>query len=374
MYEKWDPSSPACAFQHYFYNQVPEESAPYYAPGPGEDEKKWEEALKERPSPGSIPVLARGPLAVGRRLETQATWVRGIQTRLHELNDILSKRMQVHDLEYSVRAQEARRKHVALSRRCLSLATKVQVLRNRGYALDSTEEQLRVKLVQLEKVAFDPMLSGRQEEVWARMSVVRQRAQMLQSETEKLGKQVNTSTEELLDDEQMKRIERVSHSVSSSRPRLSTITDSKQLRGSARSAQKGTRISREGSFGLAGGHRGFNGSTHIERKCCNTSGLGLLCIAFGVRDEAIILKMNVWSFERWTVRLRGGLIHDDTASVPKSGCCAQKSVLECNRPICTLTKSNSDSAFPDISQESPNSLQFMLSFKLVPRGRATAIR
>jgi nuclear pore complex protein Nup54 len=212
MYQKWDPLSPACTFQHYFYNQVPEASAPYYAPGPDEDEKKWEQALKDRPSPGSIPVLAQGPLAVGRRLETQTKFLRAIRSRLHELDNTLSKRMQVHDLEYSVRAQEARRKHVVLSRRCLSLATKVQVLRNRGYALNTTEEQLRVKFMQLEKVAFEPLLNGRQEEIWARMSVVRQRAQMLQTETEKLGKQVNASSEALLDDEQMKRIERVSHS------------------------------------------------------------------------------------------------------------------------------------------------------------------
>jgi nuclear pore complex protein Nup54 len=209
LFEKWDPNSTSSVFQHYFYNQVGEERAPYYAPGPHEDEKKWEEALKNKPNSGSIPVLAVGPLQVGRRLEVQAVWARGLQTRLHELNEVLTKRLQAHDLQYSVRAQEARRKHIVLSRRCLALATKVQVLRNRGYALDGAEEQIRMKLTQLEKIAFDPMLSGRQEEIWAKMSVLRDRAQILKAESEKLAKEIQASSDNGIDEEQMKRVEKV---------------------------------------------------------------------------------------------------------------------------------------------------------------------
>jgi nuclear pore complex protein Nup54 len=209
IYEKWDPSSPACAFQYYFYNQVPEERAPFYAPGPEEDGQKWEEALKKKPSPGSIPVLAKGPLAVGRRLEVQAVCVRAVQTRLHEINETLNKLLQSHELQFSVRTQEARRKHIALSRRCLALASKVQVLRNRGYNLDSTEEKLRVKLLDLDKSAFDPMLSGRQEEIWARMSVLRERAQILKTEAEGLAKEASAASENPLDEESMKKVEKV---------------------------------------------------------------------------------------------------------------------------------------------------------------------
>lgn len=207
--QKWDPTSPSCPFNHYFYNRVPEEQVPYYAPGPAEDATKWEEALKNKPSANVIPVLAQGPLALGRRLEIQAMTIRALQAKLHELNEVLTKRLQAHDLQYSVRAQEARRKHVVLSRRCLALATKAQVLRNRGYALDGTEEQLRLKLNMLEKIAFDPMLSGRQEEIWAKMSVLRDRAQILKTETERLSKDMSAGKENPLDDDQMKKIEKV---------------------------------------------------------------------------------------------------------------------------------------------------------------------
>jgi nuclear pore complex protein Nup54 len=209
LFEKWNPSTPACVFQHYFYNTVGEDRAPFYSPGAGEDEKKWEDALKKKPSAGAVPVLAVGPHAVGQRLEIQAVWARALQTRLHELNEILTKILQAHDLQYSVRSQEARRKHAVLSRRCLALATKVQVLRNRGYALDGVEEQLRTKLSELEKTAFDPMLSGRQEEIWAKMNVLRDRAQLLKNETDRLSKDTRDSNQNPLDADQMKKVEKV---------------------------------------------------------------------------------------------------------------------------------------------------------------------
>jgi nuclear pore complex protein Nup54 len=209
IYEKWEPSSPTCAFQHYFYNQVPEERAPFYAPSPEDDGQKWEEALKKKPTAGSIPVLAKGPLAVGRRLEIQAAVVRAVQARLHEINQILGRLLQAHELRFSVRVDEARRRHVALGRRCLSLAAKVQVLRNRGYNLDGAEEKLLAKLSELNRGAFDPMLSGRQEEIWARMSVLRERAQVLKRETDGLAKDVKAAGENPLDDESMKKVQKV---------------------------------------------------------------------------------------------------------------------------------------------------------------------
>ena len=203
--KKWAPESNECAFQHYFYNSVTPETVPYYAPGPGEDEKKWEEALSKKPSEGSIPVLGKGFAAIGERLKIQVQAVTMLQVRLHEINNSLTAMMQQHDLVISVRAADARRKHTALSQRCLSLAAKVQVLRNRGYAMDSMEEELKKKLMQLEKGVFDPALSGRQEEIWARMVGMRERTRLLQEESEKIA----NGEDEGLDDEAVKRTKKV---------------------------------------------------------------------------------------------------------------------------------------------------------------------
>lgn len=80
-----------------------------------------------------------------------------------------------------------------------------------GFCHGWTEEALKLKLQQLEKLAFDPKVSGRQEEIWARMSVIRERAQLLKTETDKLANDASASGGEgPLDEEQMKKVEKVS--------------------------------------------------------------------------------------------------------------------------------------------------------------------
>jgi hypothetical protein len=209
--DKWDPQNPDCVFQHYFYNAVKPEEAPFYGPAPGEDERKWEEALSKKPAPGAIPVLARGFEQVAERIRQQQMAVTALRTRLHEINNSLSVMKDTHELNVASRITEAKRKHIVFAQRTLALATKVQILRHRGYVMDQQEEDLKKKLVELEKKTFDPVLGGRQEEIWARMSGVRERARILQEETEKLGKAVDGQKNgELLSEEDQKALERVS--------------------------------------------------------------------------------------------------------------------------------------------------------------------
>ena len=189
MAEKWHPESPACSFQHYFYNYVGEDRAPFFRPPPGEDERRWEEALDKKPGPGYIPVRAVGFEQVGMRLQRQMDHLTGYNMRLHEINEALNALLQKHDVVISVRTLAAKRKHQALSHRCLVLATKVQVLRNRGYAMSGDEEDLKGKLLLLERGVFEPGLGGRGEEIWARMMAIRERATMLQQEMERSAKE-----------------------------------------------------------------------------------------------------------------------------------------------------------------------------------------
>lgn len=185
--EKWDPQSPQCAFQYYFYNAVKPEEAPFYGPQPHEDHKKWEEALANKPSEGSIPLLVRGFEEMAARIQYQVFAMSTLQSRLHEMNNCLGVIKDQHELTTAPRITKAKQKHIEHTQRILALATKVQILRNRGYAMDQTEEELKKKLAELEKRAFDPINGGRQEEIWARMSTVRERAQALQNETERMG-------------------------------------------------------------------------------------------------------------------------------------------------------------------------------------------
>ncbi|KAG9231569.1 nucleoporin complex subunit 54-domain-containing protein [Amylocarpus encephaloides] len=193
---KWDTSSPNCAFQHYFYNRVDDNMVPFYKPGPSENAKAWDEALSNKPGPGFIPVLCVGFAQLGERIKTQQRNLANYNARLHEINNSLSNMLQSHDTKTSIRAMDARRKHVVLKQRCLALATKVQVLRNRGYAMGGDEEDLKTKLQALERGVSDPGLGARGEEIWARMLTVQERAKLLKAEIGKSGSDIPEGLDE----------------------------------------------------------------------------------------------------------------------------------------------------------------------------------
>lgn len=190
LLSKWNPQAPTCTLESYFYNAVTPALAPYYAPAPDEDEAKWSEALSKKPDESSVPVRVRGFHELGKRVEQQNLAVTELRRRLHEMNNSLTAVMDKHSRELSIRISEARRKHLALSQRCLRLAVKSQILRNRGYALDGGEEGLRTALLALEKQTFDPRTAGREEEIWARMVALRERARYLEAEGARVAKNV----------------------------------------------------------------------------------------------------------------------------------------------------------------------------------------
>lgn len=187
MVEKWDPSSPSCAFQHHFYNKVDESLIPFYAPSPHEDPRAWEAALASKPGPGYVPALARGFAEVAARCTAQRRAVAEYNQRLHEVHGSLEAMLSRHDLETSARAAAARRRHIVLRGRCLALAAKVQVLRNRGYALGADEDELRQKMDRLERSLGDPSMNARAEELWSRLGALRDVADRLRGEIAKNG-------------------------------------------------------------------------------------------------------------------------------------------------------------------------------------------
>lgn len=204
--KKWLPGqSPDCAFQYYFYNKVDENQVRFYQPGPGEDPKAWEEALGKKPGPAYIPVLCTGYEQLAQRIKVQAVNLSAFNRALHAINDQLTACLHSHETSHSVRALDAKRKHAQLRQRCLRIATKVQVLRNRGYALGGDEEDLKTKLQELERKANDPALGARAEEIWARMLTVQERAKVLKTEIERSGAEAS----EVLDEDTTKKAKKV---------------------------------------------------------------------------------------------------------------------------------------------------------------------
>lgn len=76
--------------------------------------------------------------------------------------------------------------------------------------MDSAEEELKKKLLVLEKSVLDPALNGRGEEIWARMVNVRERGRLLQAEFERAGRNLVGEQSQGIDEEVMKRAKKVS--------------------------------------------------------------------------------------------------------------------------------------------------------------------
>jgi nuclear pore complex protein Nup54 len=204
--EKWDPASPNCVFKHYFYNKVDEAHIPFYKPSAHEDPREWEEALQNKPAPGFMPVLCSGYTGLADRLKTQKLANSEFNTRLHQINGSLDAILQRHELETEVRALAARRRQTTIGERCLALAAKVQVLRNRGYALSGDEDDLSGRLQSLEREVQDPAVGAREEELWSRLIVLREYADRLAKEKDK----PSSADGESLDEETEAKAKRVS--------------------------------------------------------------------------------------------------------------------------------------------------------------------
>jgi nuclear pore complex protein Nup54 len=183
--EKWDPANPNCAFKHYFYNKVDESTIPFYKPQPGENAREWEEALERKPAPGFMPVLCPGFQALSDRLMTQGRAVGEFSARLHQVNASLDALLARHELQTDVRAAAAQRRHAALGARVLALAGRVQVLRNRGYALGGDEDELQERLNALGRDVHDPAVGAREEELWSRLIGLKAWGEQLAKDMEK---------------------------------------------------------------------------------------------------------------------------------------------------------------------------------------------
>ena len=71
--------------------------------------------------------------------------------------------------------------------------------------MSGDEEDLKAKLIALEKNVNDPGVDARQEEIWARMVTVQERVRLLKTDLEKSSQ----PTEQLMDEETTKRAQKV---------------------------------------------------------------------------------------------------------------------------------------------------------------------
>lgn len=188
IHDKWNPASIQSPLRAYVYQHVGDEKdALRFRPNPQlEDENKWEEAVAQRPGPAWVPLLLRGFSEMGRKVQLQNEMIAKCNMILKEINTSLDVQLETHDQKIAARIAECRRRQQAATKRILALAVKVQILRNKGYVMDNAEEELKSKLEKLERDVLDPGLDAREQEIWARMLGIRERAKRLKSEMDKI--------------------------------------------------------------------------------------------------------------------------------------------------------------------------------------------
>jgi nuclear pore complex protein Nup54 len=207
--DKWDAATLASPLRAYLYAYVGDEkNALNFRPGPNEDENIWEEAVTKRPGPAWVPQLVCGFGQMANRAKLQAEAIAKSNMLLNEINTSLDLQLERHNQKVAAQLAECKRRQVAASRRTLALAVKVQILRNKGYVMDNAEEELKSKLEKLERAVCDPGLDAREQEIWARMLGIRERAKRLKAEMDKITPAA-LSDEPVLDGETVKQAKEV---------------------------------------------------------------------------------------------------------------------------------------------------------------------
>ena len=211
---RWDPTNLSSPLRTYLYQHVESETdALKYRPSPGEDEDKWDQAVSNRPGPAWVPLLVQGFFQLGRKAQIQMEAIQRCNMMLQEINTSLDVQLDRHRQNVATRLEECKRRQAASAQRTLALAVKVQILRNRGYVMDNAEEELKVKLENLQRMVFDPSLNAREQEIWARMLGIRERAKRLKMEMDRTAPTANADEDDsTLDEETVRAAKKVSAS------------------------------------------------------------------------------------------------------------------------------------------------------------------
>lgn len=178
--EAWNPNSPQCRFQHYFYNLVdPNQASLYGRPPNATNESLWQRAVRDNPDPTClVPVLALGFDALHMRVEAQTQQAAAQQEKLRELEKRLASLKAVHNDNNMARIQRAVSQNTQISHRLLKLIQHLHLLipAVRSSTIRPEEEALRVALEEIEEEVRRPggtsKMRGKINELWALVGAV----------------------------------------------------------------------------------------------------------------------------------------------------------------------------------------------------------
>ena len=191
----WDATNSNCSMVTHVYNRVDPSFTDFTRPV-NETAEEWENAMKNRPKDyNSIPVKCSGFTGLFERNQLQETHVKQTRVLLNEVNDKLGKLNEKHDLHTNAMLLKCKMKQKNLSIKLLKIAINLTILKYKGYPLANDEEILISKFQALLAKLDDPVGLNRVNELWARLSSLKDRYQELSNtgrSTNVVSTQVNS--------------------------------------------------------------------------------------------------------------------------------------------------------------------------------------
>lgn len=159
----------------YFYNKVPANQSALYTK-PANEGEEWDKAYELKPSADSVPVKAVGFQDLQKRSQTQVNHVAQSRVLLQQINEKYKNLSDKHNLDTSSRIISIKSRNETISKRILKLVSILAILKSKGYQLSPSEEKLIQTLKELLNRSNDPSGLGKSNELWARLSILKEKA------------------------------------------------------------------------------------------------------------------------------------------------------------------------------------------------------
>ncbi|KAF9453387.1 hypothetical protein P691DRAFT_64531 [Macrolepiota fuliginosa MF-IS2] len=176
IFHAWNPASPQCRFQYYFYNLVnPNQVSLYSRPANSKNDALWEKAVRENPDPSChVPVLAVGFDDLRTRVEAQNKKSEEHQQHLENVKTRLESLTTQHTLSNSSRLLRAAVAQTQLTQKLLKFVQHLHLLipSVRSSSIRPEEEQLRSILEEVEDELRRGRMKGKLNELWALLGAV----------------------------------------------------------------------------------------------------------------------------------------------------------------------------------------------------------
>ncbi|KAI8645510.1 nucleoporin complex subunit 54-domain-containing protein [Parasitella parasitica] len=172
----WDPKSPSCRFQHYFYNVVSPQEAHLYQKPADHDQAAWDAAQAANPDPTTrVPALAIGFDDVQKRMDEQHKLSEAHSAKLAEIQAMIKEIQKKSQLETGVKLDEYKRKHMKATQRVIKFLKYAQVLRNKGLSITPDEEVMRARLENIQdQLQRSEQFHGKLSQLWAQLQLIKE--------------------------------------------------------------------------------------------------------------------------------------------------------------------------------------------------------